>query len=86
MNNTNAKKIRTFLASYFDSADISDQDDFVAQGLVSSLLLIELIGFVRREFAIELPVKEIDLRDFRTIGAICALIERKRAGAAMAKS
>lgn len=81
MNNVNAKKVRAFLASYFDPADISDQDDFVAQGLVSSLLLIELIGFVRREFLIDLPVKEIDLRDFRTIGAICALIQRKQGDA-----
>jgi acyl carrier protein len=55
---------------------VSDDEDFFALGTVNSLFAMELVLFVEDSFGTTVPDSELDLANFRTIGAITALVHR----------
>ena len=71
-------KLREFLARYFRNHDLQDDEDIFALGFVSSLLAMQLVAFVEKEFDITVEDEDLDLDNFRSINAIAALIERKQ--------
>jgi acyl carrier protein len=75
-------KIRHFLAAYCRHQDLADDDDFFARGFVSSLVAMQLVLFVEKEFAVTIENEDLDLANFRTMTAIANLIARKRGEAA----
>lgn len=56
--------------------EVSDDEDFFALGTVNSLFAMELVLFVEDSFGRTVPDSELDLANFRTIGAITALVHR----------
>ncbi|MEM7352907.1 MAG: acyl carrier protein [Acidobacteriota bacterium] len=70
-------KIKQFLSRYFRNHELQDDEDIFALGFVNSLLAMQLIAFVEKEFSITVDDADLDLDNFRTIDAIDALIERK---------
>jgi acyl carrier protein len=74
-------RIKTFLSRFFRQHDLQLGEDIFALGFVNSLLAMQLVNFVEKEFAITIEDEDLDLANFRTLAAIDALVERKRAAA-----
>lgn len=75
-------KIKTFLSKYFKNHDLRDDEDIFALGFVNSLLAIQLVMFVEKEFGVAVEDEDLDLDNFRSVDAIAHLIERKTAAVA----
>ncbi len=70
-------QIKQFLARFFRNHQLTDSEDIFALGFVNSLLAMQLVAFVEKEFSVVVEDEDLDLDNFRTINAIDALIERK---------
>ncbi len=70
-------KIKEFLARFFRNHKLEDEEDIFALGFVNSLLAMQLVNFVEKEFDISIEDEDLDLDNFRTVTNIDALIERK---------
>ncbi len=74
-------RIRAFLARYVRQ-QLADDEDIFASGFVNSLLAMQLVTFVERDFAVSVTDEDLDLDNFRSVAAIAALVERKRSAGA----
>jgi len=77
-------KIKEFLSRFFKSHDLQPDEDIFALGFVNSLLAMQLVAFVEKEFGIQVADEDLDLDNFRSINAIPGLIARKNGAAAEA--
>ena len=75
-------KIKEFLSRFFKSHDLKVDEDIFSLGFVSSLLAMQLVAFVEKEFGVGVGDEDLDLDNFRTINSIAALVARKRGAAA----
>ncbi|HEY0515442.1 MAG TPA: acyl carrier protein [Thermoanaerobaculia bacterium] len=75
-------KIKEFLARFFKNHDLQPGEDIFALGFVNSLLAMQLVAFVEKEFGVAVGDEDLDLDNFRTIDAIAGLVARKRGAAA----
>jgi methoxymalonate biosynthesis acyl carrier protein len=81
MTETKAK-IRGFLAGFFRGHELTDDEDLFATGYVNSMFAMQLVQFVEQEFGVEVENEDLDIDNFRSVDAIAALVEKKRAAAA----
>jgi len=72
-------KIKEFLGRFFRNHELTDDEDIFALGFVNSLLAMQLVSFVEKEFSIEIDDDDLDLDNFRTINNIDALVAKKSA-------
>ena len=70
-------KIRGFLAKFFRNHELKNDEDIFALGFVNSLLAIQLVGFIEKEFNVTVDDEDLDLDNFRSIDKINDLVERK---------
>ena len=70
---------KEFLSRYFKNHDLKPDEDIFALGFVNSLLAMQLVAFVEKEFGIRVEDEDLDLDNFRTIQAISNLVARKQA-------
>jgi acyl carrier protein len=77
-------KIKEFLARFFRNHELGDDEDIFALGFVNSLLAMQLVSFVEKEFGITIGDDDLDFDNFRTVNAIEALVERKQGALANA--
>jgi acyl carrier protein len=75
-------KIKEFLSRFFKNHDLQPDEDIFALGFVSSLLAMQLVAFVEKEFGVSVADEDLDLDNFRTINSIASLVARKRGAAA----
>jgi methoxymalonate biosynthesis acyl carrier protein len=75
-------KIKEFLSRFFKNHDLKPDEDIFALGFVNSLLAMQLVAFVEKEFGVAVGDEDLDLDNFRTINAIASLVARKRGAAA----
>ena len=75
-------KIKVFLSRFFKSHDLQPNEDIFALGFVNSLLAMQLVAFVEKEFGISVGDTDLDLDNFRSIDAIASLVARKQGAAA----
>jgi methoxymalonate biosynthesis acyl carrier protein len=82
--NMNATELKTkeFLSRYFRNHDLLEDEDIFALGFVNSMMAMQLVAFVEKEFGITVEDEDLELDNFKSIRAIADLVERKRAGAA----
>jgi methoxymalonate biosynthesis acyl carrier protein len=80
-NNNVASKIGTFMSRAFEQSEIAVDEDIFAAGYTNSLFAMQLVDFVEREFGIEIESEDLEIDNFRTIGQLAALVERKLATA-----
>jgi methoxymalonate biosynthesis acyl carrier protein len=78
----NQAKIKEFLSRFFKNHDLKPEEDIFALGFVNSLLAMQLVAFVEKEFGIQVADEDLDLDNFRSIQAIASLVERKSGAAA----
>lgn len=72
-------KIKEFLGRFFRNHELKNDEDIFALGFVNSLLAMQLVSFVEKEFGITVEDDDLDLDNFRSIDNIDGLIERKSA-------
>lgn len=77
-------KIKEFLSRFFKNHDLQPDEDIFALGFVNSLLAMQLVAFVEKEFGITIGDEDLDLDNFRSIRAIADLVARKTGAAAEA--
>lgn len=72
-------EVKAFLASFLKNYDLGDEEDIFALGLVNSLFAMQLVQFVERQFEITVENEDLDMENFRTIGALTRFVHRKQA-------
>jgi acyl carrier protein len=70
-------KVKEFLSRFFRNHDLAPEEDIFALGFVNSLLAMQLVQFVEKEFGVRVEDEDLDLDNFRSIAAITRLVERK---------
>lgn len=73
--------IRTFLSKYFRNHQLADDEDIFSLGFVNSLLAMQLVSFIEKDFGVTVEDDDLDLDNFRSVDRIDALVERKLAAA-----
>lgn len=74
-------KIKQFLGRFFRHHEVRDDEDIFAAGFVNSLLAMQLVQFIEKEFGLTVEDEDLDLENFRTVHNIDAMIARKEAHA-----
>lgn len=77
--NEREEKVRLFLSRFFRQREIGSDEDIFALGFVNSLLAMQLVQFLEKEFGITVEDEDLDFENFRTIQNITTLVERKTA-------
>ncbi|MFC5286468.1 acyl carrier protein [Actinokineospora guangxiensis] len=80
MDSTAHAQLRGFLTRAL-GADIGDDDDYFALGMVNSLFALELVTFVEHRFGFPVEVDDLDLDNFRTLARLTAFVHAKTEGA-----
>jgi acyl carrier protein len=60
------------------SLTIGGDTELIEQGLLDSVEILNLVGFLEERFAIALPVEDFVPENFRTPAAVAALVARLR--------
>ncbi|MFJ9693764.1 acyl carrier protein [Kitasatospora sp. NPDC101183] len=77
---TDAKaRIAHYLSGFFPVTDLKDDDDLFKLGFVSSMFAMQLVTFVEHEFGVTVENEDLELDNFRSIGALEAFVGRKLA-------
>ena len=68
------ERVRLLVADVL-SIEVPDGDiDMIDAGILDSLALVSLIAGVEQEFQLELPLEDLDLDQFRSVGSIAQLV------------
>ncbi len=74
------RKIREFIIKnlyYADDNPIGDEDSFLETGVVDSMGVMELVGYVQSEFGIEVGQEEIVVENFDSIRKLADFVRKK---------
>ena len=76
-------RIREFIAKELlfnpDGFPYADDTSFLEEGIVDSLGVMELVGFVQKEFGLLVDQDEVLPDNFGSVALLAAYVERKRA-------
>ena len=74
--------MRAFILSNFliapEDSDFLDTDSLLGLGIVDSMGVLEIVGFLKSEFGVEASLDEIRRENFDSIDAISAFVGRMR--------
>ncbi len=73
-------KIREFiLKNLYSSEDsfIGDADSFLETGVIDSMGVMELVGFVQKEFGLEVAQQEIVVENFDSVRKLADFVRKK---------
>lgn len=79
---SNVDSIRQFVLTEFlggaDAEELTDDYDFVANGVIDSLGILKVIAWVEDNFEVMLDYSELDPTHFRTVASIDAFVTTSR--------
>jgi methoxymalonate biosynthesis acyl carrier protein len=70
-------KTRAFLEKFIRDQDFQDADNIFALGLVNSLMAMQLVLFLEKEFAVKFTNQELNLKNFRSVDAMVELLGQR---------
>ncbi|HSV66606.1 MAG TPA: phosphopantetheine-binding protein [Mycobacteriales bacterium] len=70
--------LRVFFSQALTGNVPGPDEDYFAQGLVNSLLALELVAHVEWRFGVSVEVEDLDLDNFRTMNRIAEFVRKKR--------
>jgi acyl carrier protein len=70
-------KVRAFLEKFIRDQDFEDADNIFALGLVNSLMAMQLVLFLEKEFAMKFSNQELNLKNFRSVDAMVELLGQR---------
>ncbi len=71
-------QIRRFIQESFLVDDFSDDESFLASGLIDSLGIVQLVSFVERTYAMKVPDRDLVPDNFDSVAKLAAYVERSR--------
>jgi acyl carrier protein len=73
--------VRAFIVEQLnpDAGALDVDADLIEEGLLNSLTLTHLVMYLEETFNLEVPPEEFEARNFRSIRAIEAFVQRKTA-------
>lgn len=74
---TRKTALRRFLLSYLRSYDLQDEEDIFALGFVNSMIALQLVDFVEKNFGVTVDDDDLDLDNFRSLSAMDRFVARK---------
>ena len=76
-------EIRRFLGEELrrDLSALSDADSLLEVGILDSLGVLELVGFIERQYAVVVTEDEMMPENFDTVDAIVDFVQRRRSAA-----
>ncbi len=86
MSETATEPIRTFVLSHLAGPltavgvhpnDVSDELDLLAEGVLDSLGLIELIAAIEEHYDVVLDLEDLHPDDLGVVGPFCTYLERR---------
>ncbi|MEM1318965.1 MAG: acyl carrier protein [Bacteroidota bacterium] len=57
---------------------IAPEDDLLGSGIVDSMGMMKLIGFIETEFKLAVPPQDMTIENFMTVAAIAKYVEQKQ--------
>lgn len=76
------QRIRTFISESFFVEGFAADASFLRQGILDSLGMMELVGFLEREFQLHVAETELVPENLDSLDRVSAFVERKRQDAA----
>jgi len=76
------ENIAEFIAARVGKASIAPTASLIESGLVDSLIVLEVVGYLEAEFGVEFTPEDITLENFETVEAIETLVRQQRAASA----
>lgn len=73
------RKLRLYITEQFldgDDSDLEDDSPLLEWGVIDSVGMFALLDHIKKEFAIEVPDREVSPRNFHSIAVLQALITR----------
>lgn len=70
-------KIRAFLGKFIPEQDFADGDEIFAMGLVNSLMAMQLVLFLEKDFAVKFANQDLTLKNFGSVDAMTDLLVRR---------
>ena len=70
-------KVRAFLEKFVRDQDFQDTDNIFALGLVNSLMAMQLVLFLEKEFAVKFSNQELTLKNFHSVEAMVTLLGQR---------
>jgi len=64
------------------AADLTPDTPLLSSGVLDSLGILQLMGFLGDELGIEIGEDDFTMENFETIGALAAFVARRKAGVA----
>jgi acyl carrier protein len=86
-NNGVSERLRGFILKKFPLArkrGLKDDEPLLETGIVDSLGVLDLVGFIEQEFSISVSDEELTPENFQTIGGLTDFVRKKsRPGAGL---
>ena len=60
-----------------ESLPVGDHDELLIDGIIDSLGVTRVIGFIGREFGVPIPREEATIENFRTVTILAEYVKRK---------
>jgi len=70
--------IQTELVKDKKQANLSDSDSLIDSGIIDSLGIMKLIGFLEDKVSIQITDDELTPENFSTVDAIVSLVQKKQ--------
>jgi len=77
--------VKNFIANelmYSGDAKLNDTTDLIEEGVIDSISLLRLVGFLEEQCKIEVPDEDLVPENFRSLSAIRAYVSRASAAKA----
>ena len=69
--------VRDFLCQFINVSDVDADLDLFQSGLINSLFAMQLVIFLEQEYGFQIANEDLDLDNFRSLGAISDFVIRK---------
>ena len=76
------ERIRSFISENFFVEGFADDASFLRESILDSLGMLELVGFLEREFQFRVAETELVPANLDSLARVAAFVERKRQNAA----
>ncbi|HEX2651179.1 MAG TPA: phosphopantetheine-binding protein [Burkholderiales bacterium] len=76
-NGSVKESLRRFIQHSVQLPQLADDEDLFATGIVNSLFAVQLVTFIEKTFGLEVDAEDLEIRNFRSLNAATAFVEKK---------
>ena len=76
-NGSVKESLRRFIQHSIQLPQLADDDDLFATGIVNSLFAVQLVTFIEKTFGFEVDAEDLEIRNFRSLNAATAFVQKK---------